>query len=91
MLVGVVLLLVTGFAASACLLTGLLLDGDPRSVLHQATRLAWVLAAAAVTAVGALAWSRALGSGRTTSLLLAAASTGLWSAVALVAGWDPVR
>ncbi|WP_299038638.1 hypothetical protein [uncultured Pseudokineococcus sp.] len=92
---GVLVVLAAGFAAAACLLTGLTLedDGSGRSEggLYQAVRVAWLLAAGAATALGALAWSRARGTGRPRALLVAAASTALWTAVALLAGWDPVR
>ena len=93
--VGVVLVVVAGFAAAACLLTGLLLDDDgagrSEGGLYQAVRVAWLLAAGALTAVGALAWSRSRGADRPRSLLVAAASTAVWTGVAVLAGWDPVR
>lgn len=90
-----VVVLAAGCAAAACLLTGVLLEDDGagrgEGPLFQAVRVAWVLAAAALTAVGALAWSRARGGPRARALLVAAASTAVWTLVALVAGWDPVR
>ncbi|MEJ5945604.1 hypothetical protein WDZ17_09905 [Pseudokineococcus basanitobsidens] len=89
-------MLVTGFAASAGLLTGLQLEGPGRGegggpTLRLATQVAWVLAALALTAGGALAWSRTRRAGRGASLAVAGASTTLWTVVALLAGWDPVR
>ncbi|MEJ5913463.1 hypothetical protein [Pseudokineococcus sp. 1T1Z-3] len=87
----VALALAAGFAASACLLTALRLDGDPGSAMTLVTRGVWVLGGISLTAVAAMTWWWSRGAERPVALLVGVASTALWTVVALAAGWDPVR
>lgn len=89
---GVLVVLAAGFAASACLLTGVHLDDTGEGAgLRLATRVAWVLAAAALTFVGALGWWRLRRGARLPAALVGVASTAGWTLLATLAGLEPVR